>query len=103
MCYKWFPVLLGFEFELMFNTKLVTYYPENRIVIFFPFSAKSPYLTLKIRTRRQITENYSSVRGGACLFSYMYKSIGRLNLKDVTGRSRGLIWFSFLGHVLGKG
>jgi hypothetical protein len=91
MCYKWFPVLLGFEFKLMFSTKFVTYYPENRIVIFFPFSAKSPYLTLKICTCRQITENYSPVRGRDCLFSYMYKSTGRLDLKDVTGRSRGLI------------
>jgi hypothetical protein len=104
MCYKWFPVFfLVLNFKLMFNTKFVTYYPENRIVIFFPFSAKSPYLILKIPTRRQITKNYSAVKGGDCLCSYVYKSIGRLNLKDVIGRSRGLIWRSFLGYVLGRG
>ena len=77
-----FPFYLVLNFKLMCNTKFVTYYPENGIVIFFfPFAARSPYLTLKIPTRRQITENYSAVRGGDCLFSCMCESIGRLNLK----------------------
>ena len=59
------------------------------IVIFSPFSAKLPYLTLKIHTRRQITENYSAVRGEDHLFSYMFKSIGSFNLK---GCDRKTAW-----------
>jgi hypothetical protein len=87
----------------MFNTKFVTYYPENMIVIFSLFFDKSPYLTLKIPTRRQITENYSTVSRGDCLFSCKYKSIGRLNLKGCDKKKSWANLVQFFKTRFGKG